>query len=163
MISKCCHNTFQLKNRTIGLIEICFSEKKRSNRDFELWIVFEFTTEVGSVFHWSTPLTLKYDLRAIVLYCRPFDFMLLPLVTFARYISISFSILILSNSLILKRDLHQIPCNVSIMERENMSSCFNISSYDELCNVRMCFVAFIVFFSVSSYILCISLNQNYTA
>ena len=58
-------------------------------------IVLELITDAGSLFQWSTTLTLNYDLQAIVLYLRTFNFIPLSLVTDALFISKSTSGLIL--------------------------------------------------------------------
>ena len=39
-----------------------------SKLDLKMSIVSELTTDAGTMFQWSTTLTLKNDLRAIVLY-----------------------------------------------------------------------------------------------
>ena len=73
------------------------SRKYLSNLDFKMCIVLELTTDAGSLFQWSTTLTLNYDLWAIVLYLYTFNFIPLPLVTKALFISNSTFALILSN------------------------------------------------------------------
>ena len=50
-------------------------------------IVVELTTVSVSLFQWLTTLTLKYDLRAIVLYLYTFNFTPLSLLTDALFIS----------------------------------------------------------------------------
>ena len=42
--------------------------KYLSNLDLKLSTILELITDAGSLFQWSTTLTLKYDLRATVLY-----------------------------------------------------------------------------------------------
>ena len=51
--------------------------------DLKIFMVFELTTEAGSLFYWITTLTWKYDLRAFALHLRTFNFMPLALVIVA--------------------------------------------------------------------------------
>ena len=72
-------NTF-FQNKPVSL-------KCLSNLDLKMSIVLELTTDAGSLFQWLTILTLKYDLRAIVLYLCTFNFIPLPLVADTLFIS----------------------------------------------------------------------------
>ena len=93
-------------------------------------IVIELTTDAGSLFQWSTTLTLKYDLRAIKLDFCTFYFIPLPLVTDALFISKSTSRLILSNLFDILKTSIKSPLILRLW-RVNKSNYFNRSSYDK--------------------------------
>ena len=72
------------------------SLKCLSNLDLKMSIVSELPTDAGRLFQWTITLTLVYDLRAIVLYFCTFNFIPLPLVSNALFISKNTSGMILS-------------------------------------------------------------------
>ena len=103
-------------------------------------MVLELTTDAGSLFQWSTTLTMKCDQRAIVLFLCILNFIPLPHATDALFTSKRTSRLILSNLCrILKISI--IFRLIPRLWRMNMSNYCNRYSYDKLRNVGIRFFA----------------------
>ena len=85
-------------------------------------IVLELAIDTGSLFHWSTTLTLKEDLWISVLYSYAFNFVPLVLVTVAIFIPISFFWIGFIELLSSFKDFDQVFPDSSFVERELVKS-----------------------------------------
>lgn len=109
--------------------QLFFFPENKIQSILELSKVFDLTTEIGSLFQWPTSLTLKYDVRAMVLHLRSPNSRCFLLLCYSFQIIISG--LTLSNLFRTYKTSIRFPVILRLYTR-NMSKRFDPSSYNAL-------------------------------